>query len=632
MPDLALAINKKSEASQAHSLIASRPLDFRVPFAYASKDVGQYRDVGGFIDFTGLSWDFFGRMKDGEPGRVTLHAELRQWATRTDPEANPVSREFGRLNIEIDFAEIAWQQPAIRAFVYRPEEPGKACISQLELFVANALPDAGADFAGVNWGSAVDPEQDWRANAIRACLQSSSDTLFWLLQEAGALTGPRVMALAEPVPVAVSTLGFDLVFATTMTQVNRDLEANSVRLAAEFSYQDAASKLEMSGSLGTWQITRGGSGTLINLTLPIVAGRLTVQGRLGNEAIDLSGLTVTVQTNLTLIPSASDPGQHELRFAFQVGQAEGGQLATVIKVDGPAPQVGQAGEWLKAHLPPCLDANAQAMTYVLATVSIAKPGSDSWLAPARCAYCFAQPQGMEETFVALLGSQNEVPIRPQDLRVDPAAFGDIQHVAPDAGVLVLSKDIYLSKVLQPALQRIFPSTAPDTFRFDSARQTIVNAKPFGLRAVSAGAGTYHPVVKSLEVRGDHGALITSLSGSCDMGLNITLHFSALNTCPVKFDKASQSFTFQVDAHPDITSRVDIPWYDYFLLLAGIPGLIIAGIQTATLFQITDAVRGGDLNFSPAKSGAYSVKWSGMRNFEVNDAGFSGGFYMRGHLQ
>ncbi|WP_275099543.1 TULIP family P47-like protein [Sedimenticola hydrogenitrophicus] len=632
MHDQILIPMDKSEVDKANRMIASSPLDFRVPFAYGRNEAGQYRDMGGFMVFTGLSWDFFGRTDHGEPCRATLHAELREWATRTDPKAKPVLREFGRLNIEIDFAELARQLPPVRTFVHRPEGPEKACISRLELFVADANPNTRADFASVNWGQAVDPEQDWRADAMRACLQTNSETLFWLLQQAGALAGPKVTALAEPVPVAVSTLGFDLVFTTTMTQVNRDLAANSERLAAEFSYRDDERKLEMSGRLGTWQITRGSSGTLINLTLPIVAGRLTVQGRLGNEAIDLSGLTVTVQTDLTLVPSASDPGQHELRFAFQAGQAEGGQLATVIKVDGPARQVEQAAEWLKAHLPQCLDANAEAMTYVLATVSIAKPGSDSWLAPARCAFCFAQPQGMEETFVALLGSQNNVPIRPQDLRVDPAAFGDILHVAPDAGVLVLSKDVYLRKVLQPALQRIFPGTSPETFSFDSSAQTIVNMKPFGLRAVSAGAGTYHPVVKSLEVRGDHGALITNLSGSCDMGLNITLHFSALNTCLVKFDKASQSFSFQADAHPDITSHVDIPWYDYFLLLAGIPGLIIAGIQTATLFQITDAVRGGNLNFSPAKSGAYSVKWSGMRDFEVNDAGFSGSFYMRGRVQ
>jgi len=625
MHEPGLPLTGTPEDGRASRRPANQPLDLRVPFAFCSKESGQYRDMGGYIDFTGLA--------DPEAsGRVMLHAELRQWATRTDPDVKPVLSKFGQLDIEIDLAGITRRQPALCAFVYRPDVPEKACVSRIEMFLADATSDAGTDFSSLNWGSALDPAHDWRVEAMRACLQTNSETFYWLLQQAGALATPKVMTLAATVPTPVSTLGFDLVFATTMTQVNRDLAANSACLAAVFSYRDDASKLEISGHFGNWQITPGGSGTLIDLTLPIVTGTLTVQGRLGSEQIDLAGLTVTVQTDLTLVPSASDPGQQELRFAFQAGQAEGGHLATVIKVDGPAQQLAQASEWLKVHLPKCLDANAQGMRYVFATVSIAQPGSATWLAPSRGAYCFAQPQGSAETFVALLGSHDDAPIRPQDLRIDPAAFGDTQHVTPDAAVLVLSKDVYLNQVLQPSLQRIFPGTSQETFRYDAGTQTIVSAKPFGLRAVSAGLGTYHPVVNTLEVRGDHGALITTLSGTCDMGLNIMLSFSARNTCPVKFDAASQSFVFQADPHPDITSRVDIPWYDYFLLAAGIPGIIVAAIETATLFQITDTVRGGNLNFSPAQSGAYSLHWSGMRAFKVDDAGFSGNFYMRGRLQ
>jgi hypothetical protein len=388
----------------------------------------------------------------------------------------------------------------------------------------------------------------------------------------------------------------------------------------------------MAGKFGSWRIVPGGSGTIIRLVIPIAAGSLTAKGRLGNVEADLAGISVTLETDLTQVPSAAAADQKELRFAFQSGEAPGAKLATVIGVDGPPDKVAKSSELLKTHLPQCLNANAANFAYVFATIRIAKPGADTWLAPAQCAYCFAQPQGSAETFVALLGSSATAPIRPQDLRVDPALLGGTEPPGADSGYLAVSKTMFLSHVVVPALQRIFPGTTADSYRVDSSAQRIVNTGRFALPSVPSRNGTHTPGVKTLEITADHGALITYLQGDCDLGLNITLHFSARTTCAVQFDKGEQSFLFRPDPHPDITSSADIPWYDYGLLLLGIPGIIIAGIEVSVLQGFEAALRSGGIRMSPTQGGIYSLRWGGMRAFQIAEAGFADSFYMRGHLQ
>ncbi len=626
----ALTVTDQRTAGEAGRTIANNPSDFRVPFAFRSDEGGGYRDMGGILELTGVSWDFFERLRSGEPGRITLHADLRQWAARTDPNAKPELARYGRLDIEIDFTQINQRLPTFRAFGYSPGAREQSCVSSIQLYVSSEPFNPTPNSAGINWGNPLDPLEDWRPEAIRKCIQANSETLFWLLRNA-KMVAERTTVHALAQSSAISTLGFDIVFATTLACINRDLSRNSERLATTFSYAAAGDGLQMQGKFGTWQIIAGGSGTLVHLVIPITAGSLTAKGRLDTINADLAGISVTVESDLTMVPSATT-GQKELRFAFQAGQAAGAKMASVIKVDGPPDKVAKVGELLKMHLPQCLDANAENLAYVFATIHIAEPGTNDWLAPAQCAYCFAQPQGSAETFVALLGSGAAMQIRPQDLRVDPALLGGLDSPGPDSGYLAVSKNTFMSNVIQPSLERIFPGTTTKAFQFDSGSQKIVNAAPFALPSISVANGTYTPMVTSLEVTIDHGALITYLSGACDMGLNITLNFSLRTTCAMTFDKASQSFSFEADPHPDITSNADIPWYDYFLILAGIPGLIIATIEVLALTGLVSAFNTGSIRASPSQSGSYSLCWGGMRAFQVDDAGFATSFYMRGHLQ
>jgi hypothetical protein len=626
----ALAVIDGRMAEAASRMFAENASAFKLPFAFHSDAAPAYRDIGGTLEFCGASWDYFQRLRDGGPARITLHADLTQWGTRTGADATPAPEGRGRLDVEIDFARITQQQPKFRAFVYDAGVPEQPCISALQLRLAhNGGKDA--DVSPIEWDPPLGPEQDWRADAIRKCIQSHSETLFWVLEKAGVLA-PRVAVMAAPPAATVSTLGFDTVFATTLESVNRDLARNADRLAATFSYDAPADGFHMTGTFGSWCIVPGGSGTIVHLVIPIASGSLTAKGRLGSVETDLAGLSVTLETDLTLVPSAAAVDQKELRFAFQAGQAPGAKLATVIRVEGPPEKVSKAGELLKTYLPPCLNANAASFAYVFAVIRIAQPGVDTWLAPAQCAYCFAQPQGAAETFVALLGSSASAPIRPQDLRIDPALLGGAGSAGPDSGYLAISKNMYLTHVVVPALTRIFPGTTAGSYRVDITAHKIVNTGPFALPGVSSPNGTHTPIVRTLEITADHGALVTYLQGDCDLGLNITLHFSARSTCPVMFDKAQQSFLFQSDPHPDITSSADIPWYDYGLLLLGIPGIIIAAIEVSVLTGFEGALRSGGIRMSPAQAGGYSLRWGGMRAFQITEAGFADSFYMRGHLQ
>ena len=52
----------------------------------------------------------------------------------------------------------------------------------------------------------------------------------------------------------------------------------------------------------------------------------------------------------------------------------------------------------------------------------------------------------------------------------------------------------------------------------------------------------------------------------------------------------------------------------------------------TWSKLESALRSGGIRMSPAQGGSYSLRWGGMRAFQITEAGFADSFYMSGHLQ
>ncbi|KAH0437668.1 hypothetical protein CcaCcLH18_03788 [Colletotrichum camelliae] len=102
----------------------------------------------------------------------------------------------------------------------------------------------------------------------------------------------------------VSTNGWDVVFATTYENINsrlkdiwKDLTAKSTTLT-NINAGIPEDNVSLSLTTSAWQLTQGGSGSIVSMILPIQTGKF--KGL--NSTYDLQGQSITIQLSLRWVP------------------------------------------------------------------------------------------------------------------------------------------------------------------------------------------------------------------------------------------------------------------------------------------------------------------------------------------
>lgn len=422
----------------------------------------------------------------------------------------------------------------------------------------------------------------------------------------------------------MDTNGWDIVFAADIGVINKSLQSNTASLIETFDFNEQG--YDVKGTFGTWSIAAGGSGKNLALNIELKSGLLTPPGQ---SSIDITGLIVQLVVALQLLPSPSSPGGQTLTFNFKsVGNspsADNGIVTPngVIDPDHRLTLLQESAVGMAVAT--CLVNNASKVSYVFANITPSAANGTPWLMPHQSSYCYAPVIGGGAS-LAILSMTSDGPSN-APLKVDPSLLGQ----PGDAG-LAIAPWIFLRNVFVPGLANAW-GVAASLFSVDNNGH-LSNTGTIGLPSVSKAGETYYPKINSLtaSVQADHVAL--SVSGSCDMGMNISMTFNGSSNIGIQFDPVSQKISMTVLGTPTFSKNVDIPWYDHLL------DIISVGVAEIVL-QVTTNVIGNELgngisqmtgasNISSASSNI--VSWGGRGGFSPNAAGLSGALWLKGPVK
>lgn len=443
--------------------------------------------------------------------------------------------------------------------------------------------------------------------------------------------------------------GYDYAFALSVTVVNEILKANlsGKNIPVKYHTVDANSgtTVNVDLSLAPWKIVPGGSGTLINVELPVKQGFLSISGGvLPSNSYDLKGISVVVQIELKWLGAGDQQqasgGAKANRLAFSPTgpkKSTHGNVAAVTVLD-PHKRLDTIGKGiLSATLVQGLADNKSNLQYVFASVDPTPAKLASWLNPVKWQYYYVHTDAGASAlcFLAMLS----------DKPFPPQPTFDAQNLdAHDNALLLVAQDMLFKNVILPAIEKSFPNakfkmsvnhegaaTIANSGNFDIGKAT---AKSFKVTTSNSGDGL------AMHVSG--GGPLKFLFGLADLpDADYTWGVSTVN--PLKYKNGTVQF--KSDPNPVNTHDQSIPWYDYIILVGtGIANIAFAisdivdkvknyydGSKSTGLAKINDELQasldGNVVNL------ANLVSWSKPgETFQPTAAGLDLAFYVRGNLR
>ncbi|WP_229715514.1 TULIP family P47-like protein [Mangrovihabitans endophyticus] len=425
-------------------------------------------------------------------------------------------------------------------------------------------------------------------------------------------------------------MGWDTVFVCAMDQVNVGLRNNTGDLVTEFVYSDGDVRVE--GVFGPWQLVPGGSNKRLRFQTPIVSGKLTLAGR----SYDLAGVVPQMELQLAFIDSVSTSTVQDLVFDLQVpgagpGDATPGAVTTITAdATGKVPPGSPAWGVLHDVLPACLIAHREELAYIFASVNLVPPGSASWLAPHAYDYVYVQPAAGDTGYLGVLSV-----VTPRDTSKLPRAIDTSLLTGEHPLCFMISPDLFLSHVVMPALPSAYGHGAKPG-NFVARDGEVHNNGRLSCGTFRRGLIDYHPYLTSLTIRVDGNRVVSAASGRFDItGLRkayVNFSLGASNIC--RYDTAKGKISFATDPKPSHHYDIHIPKWEKWI--GGIGGPVVLGIVYGVTTGVTTGVAnsvssslGTDGKLSIAAVAPIAVHWQGLSTFDVQEAGLSNAFYLRG---
>ncbi|MEJ8847858.1 TULIP family P47-like protein [Variovorax rhizosphaerae] len=179
-----------------------------------------------------------------------------------------------------------------------------------------------------------------------------------------------------------STYGWDIVYATRTSVINAGLVDPGPQPFDETVVHGGTS-VHAVGTTGRWQVTVGGSGALVNFSVPCTSITLSS----GNKSVQFDSGQFEVQGRLELRPA--DGGSQQLVISTGPG------AVTVLVATFPQQGFEAYAAYATSALQAWLDAQAS-LPYVLATVALRDPGASGLgavLAPVSATYAYVDATG-----------------------------------------------------------------------------------------------------------------------------------------------------------------------------------------------------------------------------------------------
>ncbi len=326
----------------------------------------------------------------------------------------------------------------------------------------------------------------------------------------------------------VATNGWDTVYALRVGLINEALTeyfgpGGAFASKLQFSQSmDPTNSLAVNGQFGPWQITTGGSGQQVNLTVPITSGTATLENLgLPQSTYDLAGSSLTVEVNLGYhavsaaanaaqpatttaqlkvvtsgsAPSAGSAADIQSAAGASAGSGSGSVVVTVMNGFNPAGLTAEqnliAANFVKSLVQEWIAANLWMFDYVFLTVDVAETaaqGEWSWIRPTYVGYAVTDlldangnTLPVENSLIAIM-SMTEGRVPGPDLQVSPVVSPNC--IPTNAGVnaaFLVQPSLLLTKVIAPNMPALFENATADDFTTSTTNLTVSNANPLTLQ-------------------------------------------------------------------------------------------------------------------------------------------------------
>ncbi|MEN8130144.1 MAG: TULIP family P47-like protein [Pseudomonadota bacterium] len=316
---------------------------------------------------------------------------------------------------------------------------------------------------------------------------------------------PRHELAPEVLAAEANTQGWDTASAVRLTQVNAALTKSDVS-PKSFSYE-VSKDWTANGDFGPWTMSRGGSGSIVFLKVPITKASMTAS----SKKLDIVDGYVTIQVKLNYLP------QPEGKDA---DKGVPNDLVTDFKERSPEDPavVIQNINYGSATPPPDLQAlfyfiidlwfndNLKLFNYVFAVVSlnqVSKSKQFDWLKPTYTSYAYydgdKDTPSEDEGYFGVLNMTNGK--APSGLANQLPASA----IPPDQGAaLLIGNNLFLENMILPAVQGAFPDASASDFTITNDFSSVELKQPLDIDQVKVGLIWYQPTVTSmiLQIVGD----------------------------------------------------------------------------------------------------------------------------------
>lgn len=421
----------------------------------------------------------------------------------------------------------------------------------------------------------------------------------------------------------MDTFGWDTIFIVDIDFINQALAKSSAQLISRFSYSTSGRVIE--GTFGAWSIQPGESGKILQLRLPIASG---IMGAGAGPEMDLSGVTVTVNVALQMrLPPDGSPGQ-SLLFDFRPmeGVAAGNGTVTPAGVDDPGNVLSpMQRQFLNYDLAQCLVDHADEISFVFATVNPLAAADMPWLRPVSSDYYCGAVEGRTSAVMAILSVNDSRDISALRATPDFSALPESCNAA-----MVIAPSLFLLHMLAPAFGTSF-GVAAETFTL--ADPLTLSGAGFSLPRVSAAGEHYYPTADSLTAKVEDTKVAIALSGSCSLGMGISMTFSSTSVIEAVADLNSPAFTFRTVGTPTFSDDTHTPWYDYLVgvVMMGVPALVLKICVDAVSSALGHALENSDGADQAAVTARGIVSWAGAGDFTPFEGGLATALYLRGNF-
>jgi len=265
---------------------------------------------------------------------------------------------------------------------------------------------------------------------------------------------------------APSTNGWDTVFAIKFPDVNSAIVSAGAS-PASFSYTNTGSSgtIVITGTFGDWQLTTGGDGENLHMSLPISSGSVDNAG----SVTPYSNATATIEVRLDLLPqpgATSTSGPNNLVVDPSVVSV------LDISYSGTAPDAVTSA-LINQGLEDWLVANIQDFNHVFATVDLNtrldSASQFQWLMPTHTSYAVGDAATVADAVFAVLSMTENRSAANLSHIVDADAIPGGER----SGFLI-NTERFLEKIVLPGVPVFFSNASESDFDIVEDGTQIVN--------------------------------------------------------------------------------------------------------------------------------------------------------------